>query len=53
MSYNEVNKHAHDLGQGLLFLGQKPKQNVCLLAETRSEWMIAAQGLLQVQFSSE
>lgn len=50
LSYQEVNDQAASFGAGLLALGQKPKQNVCLFAETRAEWMIAAVGCFKYNF---
>ena len=37
-------------GCGLMALGQKPKENVVILADTRAEWMIAAQGCFTYNF---
>ena len=31
------------LGKGLRELGQKYLQNICIFADTKAEWMIAAQ----------
>ncbi|KAK2143648.1 hypothetical protein LSH36_824g03044 [Paralvinella palmiformis] len=44
LTYQDVDKQASRFGAGLLSLGQKPKQNICLFAETRAEWMVAAVG---------
>ncbi|XP_052784060.1 long-chain-fatty-acid--CoA ligase 4-like isoform X1 [Mya arenaria] len=38
------------LGSGLLALGQKPRKNILIFAETRAEWMIAAQACFKYNF---
>ncbi|KAL5289305.1 ACSL4 family protein [Megaselia abdita] len=43
-TFAEVDKSANSFGCGLRKLGQQPKQNIVLFAETRSEWMVAAHG---------
>ena len=43
-SFCEIERAAHFFGCGLRKLGQQPKQNIVLFAETRAEWMIAAHG---------
>lgn len=42
-SFQQVNDEAAAFGKGLRSLGQEPRQNVVIFAETRAEWMIAAQ----------
>ncbi|KAI5697895.1 hypothetical protein M8J76_013162 [Diaphorina citri] len=42
-SFNQVNDEAEAFGKGLRSLGQEPRHNVVIFAETRAEWMIAAQ----------
>ncbi|XP_065172166.1 LOW QUALITY PROTEIN: long-chain-fatty-acid--CoA ligase 4-like [Atheta coriaria] len=46
-TYSEVNTLATHFGKGLRELGNLPKQNVVIFAETRAEWMIAAHGLFK------
>lgn len=43
-TFAEVEKTVSSFGRGLRKLGQQPKQNIVLFAETRAEWMIAAHG---------
>lgn len=43
-SFIEVEQMAQCFGRGLRELGQAPKSNVVIFAETRAEWMIAAHG---------
>lgn len=43
-SFIEVERLAACFGRGLRELGQQPKQNIVIFAETRAEWMIAAHG---------
>ena len=49
-SYEEVCRKGDMFGCGLMALGQKPKENVVILADTRAEWMIAAQGCFSYNF---
>lgn len=46
-TYAEVNILASNFGKGLRELGNEPKENVVIFAETRAEWMIAAHGLFK------
>jgi len=50
MSYEEVDSMADNFGRGLRVLGQSPGENVCLYADTRSEWMVAAQASFKQSF---
>jgi long-chain acyl-CoA synthetase len=43
-TYNEVDRLGTGFSKGLRELGLKPKQKMCLFAETRAEWLIAAMG---------
>lgn len=43
-NFIEVERLAACFGRGLRELGEKPKQNIVIFAETRAEWMIAAHG---------
>lgn len=43
-SFIEVERLAACFGRGLRELGIKQKENIVIFAETRAEWMIAAQG---------
>ena len=43
MSYEEADSLAENFGRGLRVLGVKPRENVCMFADTRAEWMISAQ----------
>jgi len=50
MSYDEVDTMADNFGRGLRVLGQKPNENICLYADTRAEWMVAAQASFKQSF---
>eukprot|EP00092_Neocalanus_flemingeri_P029333 GFUD01031845.1.p1 GENE.GFUD01031845.1~~GFUD01031845.1.p1 ORF type:complete len:722 (+),score=229.22 GFUD01031845.1:206-2371(+) len=50
MSYEEVDTLADNFGRGLRVLGQQPGENVCLYADTRAEWMVAAQASFKQSF---
>lgn len=43
-SFSEVDHLATSFGKGLRELGNKPRENVVIFAETRAEWMISAHG---------
>lgn len=46
-TFAEANLLATCFGRGIRELGNKPKQNIVIFAETRAEWMIAAHGLFK------
>jgi len=50
MSYEEVDTMADNFGRGLRVLGQQPQENICLYADTRAEWMVAAQASFKQSF---
>ena len=50
LSYDEVNKQVTHLGSGLQALGQQPKKNICIFAETRADWMSTAQACFKYNF---
>ena len=50
MTYEEVDSMADSFGRGLRTLGQKPGENLCLLADTRMEWLVAAQASFRQSF---
>lgn len=43
-NFIEAERMAASFGRGLRELGQGPRQNIVIFAETRAEWMIAAHG---------
>lgn len=44
MTFEDVDKASDYLGNALISLGQKHKENIAIFAETRAEWMISVQG---------
>jgi long-chain acyl-CoA synthetase len=46
-SFLETDKEARHFGRGIREIGLEPRDKVVLFAETRAEWMIAAQGLFK------
>ncbi len=50
LTYDEVNEKAVSLGSGLQALGQQPRKNICIFAETKADWMIAAQACFKYNF---
>lgn len=50
ITFQQLLTRATNLGSGLLSLGQKPKKNILIFAETRAEWMIAAQACFKYNF---
>ena len=53
ITFEEVFTRITNLGSGLLALGQKPRSNTLIYAETRAEWMIAAQACFKYNFPGE
>ncbi|KAH3813357.1 fatty acid CoA ligase Acsl3-like [Dreissena polymorpha] len=49
-SFEGVFTRLTNLGSGLLAVGQKPRRNILIFAETRAEWMIAAQACFKYNF---
>ncbi|XP_069684270.1 fatty acid CoA ligase Acsl3-like isoform X2 [Periplaneta americana] len=43
-TFQEVEELAASFGRGLRLLGQVPRANVVIFAETRAEWLVAAHG---------
>ena len=43
MTVCQVDSLVESFGRGLVSLGQQPGKAVCLYADTRMEWMVAAQ----------
>ncbi|XP_028967670.1 long-chain-fatty-acid--CoA ligase 4 [Galendromus occidentalis] len=50
ITYRKYEAKVELVGRGLLSLGLRPKQNVCVLAETRMEWMLTAQACFRNNF---
>jgi len=50
MTYEEVDTMADNFGRGLRVLGQPSGENICLYADTRAEWMVAAQASFKQSF---
>jgi len=44
MRYSDVNTYAEDFGLGIREIGVKPRSHICIFADTRAEWLIAATG---------
>ncbi|MBV9004452.1 MAG: AMP-binding protein, partial [Solirubrobacterales bacterium] len=42
LSYGEAGRHIDEIALGLIELGLEPGDRVCLLADTRLEWMLAS-----------
>lgn len=49
-TFEQVNRRVSHLGSGLLALGQKPRHNICIFAETRAEWLISAEACFKYNF---
>jgi len=49
-SYIDVDVLSTQLGKGLRELGQNYLQNICIFADTKAEWMIAAQACFKQTF---
>jgi long-chain acyl-CoA synthetase len=46
-TYNELDSMSTAFGAGLIACGQRVRHNVVILAETRSEWLVAAYGCMK------
>jgi long-chain acyl-CoA synthetase len=46
-SFIEAHTEATNFGKGIRELGVQPRERVAILAETRAEWMLAAQGFFK------
>jgi len=49
-SYVDIDTLSTNLGKGLRELGQLPQQNLCIFADTKADWMVAAQGCFKQSF---
>ena len=47
LTYEEVDGMQDNFGRGLRVLGMRPNDKLCLYADTRAEWLIAAQASFQ------
>ncbi|XP_055954307.1 fatty acid CoA ligase Acsl3 [Patella vulgata] len=50
ITYEQAYTRMTYFGSGLLALGQKPRYNIVIFAETQAEWMIAAQACFKYNF---
>ena len=50
ISFEDMHSSANYFGRGLRNLGLAPRQNLCIFADTRAEWMIAAQAAFKQAF---
>ncbi|OQR74184.1 long-chain-fatty-acid--CoA ligase 4-like, partial [Tropilaelaps mercedesae] len=48
ITYKQLDEMLDLTGRGFLALGVRPRQNVAIFADTRIEWMLAAQALLRL-----
>lgn len=46
-TFTQMNDEAESFGRGLRELGLKAKENIVIFAETRAEWLIAANGAMK------
>eukprot|EP00092_Neocalanus_flemingeri_P033660 GFUD01036591.1.p1 GENE.GFUD01036591.1~~GFUD01036591.1.p1 ORF type:complete len:712 (-),score=115.95 GFUD01036591.1:595-2730(-) len=49
-SYVDVDVSSTNFGKGLRELGQLYKQNICIFADTKTDWMVAAQACFKQTF---
>ena len=49
-SYVDVDEMSTNFGKGLRELGLQPKQNICIFAETKAEWLVCALGCFKQTF---
>lgn len=53
LTYENVYQRISNFGSGILALRQKPRSKLVIFAETRAEWMIAAQACFKYNFPGE
>jgi len=53
ITFEETFLRITNFGSGLLALGQKPRKNTLIFAETKAEWMIAAQACIKYNFPGD
>merc|ERR1712155_489990 len=49
-SYTDIDTLSTQFGRGLRELGQLYRQNLCIFADTKAEWMVAAQACFKQSF---
>ena len=50
-TFSQLDSEAENFGRGMRELGLKAKDKVVLFAETRAEWLIAANGFMKQNFT--
>ena len=50
ISFEDLDSTSDYFGRGLRQLGLQPRQKLCVFADTRAEWMIAAQACFKQTF---
>ena len=50
LTYAQTAERIRHFGSGLMAIGQKPKTNVIIFAETKAEWFVAAQACFLYSF---
>ena len=50
ISFADLDSTSDYFGRGLRALGLQPRQKLCVFADTRAEWMIAAQACFKQAF---
>ena len=50
ISFEDLDSTSDYFGRGLRALGLQPRQKLCVFADTRAEWMIAAQACFKQAF---
>ena len=52
-TFQSIFTRISNFGSGIQALGQKPRSKLVIFAETRAEWMIAAQACFKYNFPSK
>ena len=50
LTYKQTAEKIKHFGSGLVVIGQQPKKNIIIFAETKAEWFIAAQSCFLYNF---
>ncbi len=53
LKYNDVETLTDQFGRGIREIGVEPRQNICIFADTRAEWLIAALGCFKNRFKKK
>ena len=53
LTYAQTAEKVRQFGSGVMAIGQRPRQNVLIFAETKADWFISAQACFMYNFPGE